>query len=49
MILIEVRSRVFILIAYGQFAESVNIEFIHHCEQGRTLLKLVMKHVKACA
>ena len=24
------------------------VEFIHHCEQGRTLLKSAMKHVKAC-
>ena len=25
------------------------VEFIHHCGQGRVLLRLMTKHVKACA
>ena len=46
---IQYLLKVSISITCSWFAGSIDVGFIHHCEQGRALLRSVMKHVKACA
>ena len=40
--------KVYISINCNWIAESVDIEFVYHCEWNRVLLKLMIKHVKVC-